>query len=304
MANITGKYAATNLKAIRDLLERLGFNLVSNPSYTLAAKGQDCSIFFYKTNVVLIQGSKDKQLANSLVENGLIQVSEAKNGQRKQPHDRSLTNLLLPRIGSDESGKGDYFGPLVTAAVMVNEKTQYEFERLGIRDSKTISDKVIHELAPQIFQLGTAVYVPIGPEKYNELYPKMKSVNRLLAWAHARAIENILEKGPVSIAVADQFGDPHLIENALLEKGRKIELRQMPKAESDIAVAAASIIARNEFVTRLKELGDDFGITLPKGASQAVVDVAVTLAKRHGIEVLRKVAKLHFKTTDVVKAYL
>ncbi len=206
------------------------------------------------------------------------------------------------RIGMDESGKGDYFGPLVIAAVFVDATTESELRLMQVRDSKKISDGRILELAPDIRTICPHSVVAIGPQRYNELYRKIKNLNRLLAWGHARALENLLERVHCELAIADQFGDERLILNALQEKGKRIRLEQRPKAESDLAVAAASIVARAEFLLRLKRLSDEVGTTLPKGASPAVELAARMIVKKHGQERLGSVAKLHFKTTQAVLA--
>lgn len=206
------------------------------------------------------------------------------------------------RIGIDESGKGDYFGPLVIAAVYVDTVRQSELGLMRVRDSKTISDGRILELAPDIRQICPHTVVAIGPQRYNELYAKIRNLNRLLAWGHARALENLLQQVECQIAISDQFGDERLIVNALQEKGKQIRLEQRPKAESDVAVAAASILARAEFLTRLDRLSREVGTSLPKGASQAVELAARMVVKKHGRDRLSTVAKLHFKTTQSVLA--
>jgi ribonuclease HIII len=109
-----------------------------------------------------------------------------------------------------------------------------------------------------------------------------------------------LNKVPCGLAIADKFGDERLILNALQEKGRTIVLEQRHKAESDLAVAAASILARAEFLIRLKRLSDEIGTTLPKGASHTVELAGRMIVKKHGEERLGSVAKLHFKTTQAV----
>jgi len=211
----------------------------------------------------------------------------------------------IERIGIDESGKGDYFGPLVIAAVFVDATTQGELKLMEVRDSKKISDGRILELAPDIKTICPHSVIAIGPQKYNELYAKIKNLNRLLAWGHAKALENLLERGVTcERAISDQFGDERLILNALQAKGRTIVLEQRTKAESDLAVAAASILARAEFLLRLKRLSSEVGTTLPKGASPAVELAAKMIIKKHGQERLGSVAKLHFKTTKAVLANL
>jgi ribonuclease HIII len=208
----------------------------------------------------------------------------------------------IERIGIDESGKGDYFGPLVIAAVFVDATTQVELALMQVRDSKKISDGRILEMATDIKTICPHSVIAIGPHKYNELYAKIRNLNRLLAWGHAKALENILERVSSARAISDQFGDERLILNALQEKGRKIILEQRTKAESDLAVAAASILARAEFLIRLNRLSQEVGTTLPKGASPAVELAARMVIKKHGPERLESVAKLHFKTTQAVLA--
>ncbi len=206
----------------------------------------------------------------------------------------------IERIGIDESGKGDYFGPLVIAAVFVNATTQSELKLMEVRDSKKLSDGQILELAPDIKTICPHSVIAVGPQKYNELYAKIKNLNRLLAWGHAKALETLLERVTCDRAISDQFGDERLILNALQEKGRTIALEQRTKAEADLAVAAASILARAEFLLRLKRLSSEVGTTLPKGASPAVELAAKMIIKKHGGDRLGSVAKLHFKTTQAV----
>ncbi len=204
------------------------------------------------------------------------------------------------RIGIDESGKGDYFGPLVIAAVYADTTRERELALMNARDSKRMSDGAILELAPDIRQVCPHSLVAIGPEKYNQLYTKIKNLNRLLAGGHARALENLLEQVDCGLAISDQFGDERYVQRALLERGKQIQLIQRTKAEADLAVAAASILARAEFLTRLSRLSSMVGTTLPKGASAAVELAGRMVAKKHGRERLAQVAKMHFKTTQAI----
>lgn len=206
----------------------------------------------------------------------------------------------LSRIGIDESGKGDYFGPLVIAAVFVTPVTQQDLVLMQVRDSKKISDGRILEMAPDIRLVCPHSIVAIGPHRYNELYAKIRNLNRLLAWGHARALENLLQQVDCDLAIADQFGDQRLILNALQEKGKQIRLVQQTKAETDVAVAAASILARAEFLQRLQKLSQELNTTLPKGASPAVELAGRMVIKKYGQDRLSTVAKLHFKTTKQV----
>jgi ribonuclease HIII len=204
-------------------------------------------------------------------------------------------------IGVDESGKGDYFGPLAVAGVHVPEGGRDALLSLGVRDSKQVSDDRARRLARAIRDSYATSVVAIGPERYNALYASMRNLNRLLAWAHARVIENLLERVPdCGEAISDQFGDARLLEQALLERGRRIRLRQHPRAEADPVVAAASLVARAEFLDRLTALSGRFGTSLPKGAGPPVLVAARAFVAQHGADALGQVAKLHFRTTRQV----
>lgn len=204
----------------------------------------------------------------------------------------------LSCIGTDEVGKGDYFGPLVVAGVFVSPSSIRKLVTIGVRDSKDVSDSKIFELENAIKKECTFDVVIIGNKRYNELYGEFKNLNKLLAWGHARVLENMLSKTDCKIAIADQFGDEELINNALMAKGRTIKLMQMPKAEKNIAVAAASILARAEFLRRMEEMSNALGVDIPKGSSdQTIVQIAKSIKDKGGIEKLSDVAKLHFKIT-------
>jgi ribonuclease HIII len=208
----------------------------------------------------------------------------------------------LNRIGIDESGKGDYFGPLVIAAVFVTPASEQDLALMQVRDSKKISDGRILDMAPDVRLVCPHSVVAIGPQRYNELYAKINNLNRLLAWGHARALENLLQQVDCDLAIADQFGDERLILNALQEKGKQIRLVQRTRAEADLAVAAASILARAEFLLRLQRLSEDVRTALPKGASAAVELAGRMVVRKYGEDRLGTVAKLHFKTTKQVLA--
>ena len=205
-------------------------------------------------------------------------------------------NVFIPHIGVDESGKGDFFGPLCVAGVLVDEKNAEFFKSLGIRDSKKITDKKILELETKIKANAPHTVIVIANKRYNELYGNIKNLNKLLAWGHARAIENILEKENCEYALSDQFGDESLIKSALMKKGREIRLEQMVRAESDVAVAAASILARAAFVHKISALESEFGIRFPKGCASQVKDAAKEFIQKFGRERLNEVCKTHFKT--------
>jgi ribonuclease HIII len=214
-----------------------------------------------------------------------------------------------PHIGTDEAGKGDFFGPLVSAAVYVDPATASALRALGVRDSKTLSDAAVRRLATEIRRTtrGRTAVTQINPRRFNELYQEMRSegknLNTLLAWGHARSIEDLLGKGlKPAFAIVDQFADTRYIEQKILADTREsgLPILQYPKAESDIAVAAASILARADFLDWLQQQSQRLGSALPKGASQQVIDAARELVGRLGPERLGDFAKLSFKTTQKV----
>lgn len=206
----------------------------------------------------------------------------------------------ITHIGTDESGKGDFFGPLVIAGVMVDEKAAQIFLDAGIKDSKKVTDKKILTLEPLIKQHSVYSIVAITNGRYNELYAKIKNLNKLLAWGHARVIENVLEKEECSYALSDKFGDESLIKSALMDKGKSIKLEQMVRAESDIAVAAASILARAEFVHKIEAMENTYGIKFPKGCAPQVKVAAKEFIEKFGKDRLSEVCKTHFKTYNEV----
>lgn len=216
-----------------------------------------------------------------------------------------------PHIGTDESGKGDFFGPLVSAAVFVDERTKRELDALGVKDSKKLSDKAVRKLAADVRRVtrGQHSVTRINPERFNTLYRQMKAegknLNTLLAWGHARSIEDLLAKGvKAPFAIIDQFGDARYIEGKILADTRQsgLEILQWPKAEEDIAVAAASILARDSFLDWLERESAKLGLPLPKGASDMVIAAGREIVARYGRDKLTAVAKLNFKTVDKVLA--
>lgn len=249
--------------------------------------------------------------ARKLVESvlaGLGGIPQAPAVVREEPPVEARSEATVPHIGTDEAGKGDYFGPLVCAACYVDAETAEKLRALGVRDSKTLSDKVIHRLAEEIRSLGRVWAVTtIQPSRYNTLYAQMrgegKNLNTLVAWGHARSIEDLLGRGiEVEYAVIDKFADERYLREKVLAGARRSGMRfdHRVRGESDIAVAAASILARDTFVTWLAERSRRIGFTLPKGASPEVIRVARNIVATGGEQALAELAKLSFKTTQTV----
>ena len=217
-------------------------------------------------------------------------------------------DLGYPIIGTDESGKGDYFGPLVSAAVYVDDSTADKLRLIGVRDSKECSDKEISEISKKIIHICSGKYevIEISPEKYNRFYDQLvherKNLNTMLAWGHAKAIEELLQKVDSKIAISDQFADERFILGKLQERGKTIKLVQMHKAEHNVAVAAASILARARFLDKMTKMAKKYKIEFPRGASDSVINTGKQFILKYGLHELNLVAKMHFKTTlDVLK---
>lgn len=265
-----------------------------------------CSKFkalFYQSGKLVIQGSCVDDVVQALLEEFKIQNvnlncnSVSNNEKNKKTSDKTTSNHNYSAyIGVDESGKGDFFGPLVIAGVCVNEDNKQLFIDMGIKDSKKINDKTIKKMSLEIQKRSVWSTVIITPTKYNELYSKFKNLNKLLAWGHARVIENILNKYPCEYALSDKFADESLIKNALMKNGKNIILEQRIKAESDIAVACASVLARNAFVEKIESLSSYYGINFPKGASKLTIEAGREFIKKYSKDELKNVAKIHFKT--------
>ena len=295
----TSKLSEEQAAALKRWLQARDWAFREVPYARFAAEKDKTNVVYYESGKLVVQGKGTQDFIEFVLEPEILK--EVRLGYE------TLLNpdLLLPRFGVDESGKGDFFGPLCVAGVYINQDVVSRWRDSGIRDSKNISsDKRIRELAELIRKTPGCVstVVPIGNEAYNRLYGKMRSVNSLLAWGHARVIENLMalryQMNPPPVrAISDQFAsNKETVAKALMTLGRQIELVQKHRAEEDLAVAAASILARHEFVTRLGKLEKLYELKLPKGASAAVDAAAKEFIAKHGAENLPKVAKMHFRT--------
>jgi ribonuclease HIII len=299
MNSYTHPLTSEQAAKLRELLAQLGFEF-SSKQYTLffAQKNKLSVAIYEKGPKVLIQGKGVEEFVQFELEPKIL--GEAKIGY-EEVHS---PEMFEPHFGVDESGKGDFFGPLVIAGVFVDRGIAHNLMDAGVQDSKRISsDARIRAVADEIRKnsMGLIEVVLIGPAKYNELYEKFGNLNKLLAWGHARVIENLLAKKPeCPRSLSDQFAEARLIEQSLLRHGQKIDIQQRPRAESDIAVAAASILAREAFINWLDREGKRLGIRLERGVSPAVKTAAEKLVEGNGPEALRQVAKVHFRTAHAV----
>ncbi len=299
LTSYTCKLTEEQAATLKSCLEARHYEFREVPYARFAGEKEKTNVVFYESGKLVVQGKGTQEFIEFVLEPEVLK-------QARLGYETVLNpELLLPRLGVDESGKGDFFGPLCVAGVYVNESVVKAWKDAGIRDSKNISsDKKMAELAELIRGTPGCVttVVPIGNEAYNRLHASMKTVNALLAWGHARVIENLMSQRhrmnpPPVRAISDQFAsNKEVVAKALMPLGREIELVQKHRAEEDLAVAAASILARHEFVTRLAGLEKQFELKLPKGASPAVEAAAKEFLAKHSAENLAKVAKMHFRT--------
>jgi ribonuclease HIII len=251
-------------------------------------------VYFGKSgNKTVIQGNKESQLYIDI--NNLLFANKMDIAENEFPEP-------IHYIGTDESGKGDYFGPLVVAGVIVDSITSVQLKKIGVKDSKLLGDDIIKKLSAKIKNIVNNKFniIVITPKTYNALHTKMKNVNRILGWSHAKVIENLLEKENVKEAISDKFGNERLIKDSLQEKGKKINLMQFIKAEKYTAVAAASILARNRFNEWFDEQSEKNNLILPKGASKIVDSALKGIKEKYGVRILNEIAKVHFKTTNKI----
>lgn len=304
MNSYSSKFDLRNEPALKSRLEQVGFEFQTAEHSFWRASKKGVVATLYKSGKILVQGKETQEFAKEFL-HAEIAIQNSLSMQQTPGSKASSVDMAAHSysswIGTDESGKGDYFGPLVVAGVLINPENKIKLLQFNIQDSKKLSDAEIEKTSIKIKANSIFSVVTINPAKYNELYEKFKNLNTLLAWGHARAIENILEKidgkEDCAHAISDKFGDESLITNALMKKGRSIILEQRVRAESDLAVAAASILARNEFVQRIKKMSSVYGIGFQKGASPKVKEQASFFIKKNGGDALKMIAKIHFKTT-------
>lgn len=283
-------------KMVNDL-ESQGFT-ISKPQYTLFSaqkKGISCTL--YSSGKLVVQGKEKAEFIEFYLEPILQSFTFSYPNLKTE----TKSDLKNSRIGIDESGKGDFFGPLCIAGVYATGESALKLQSMGVKDSKDLSDAAILKLAKTIRNNYVHHIVKINPKKYNELYAQFKNLNTLLAWGHATTIEQLVERTGCRDIVVDQFANERVVLTALKRKNLKLNVLQRHRAEEDLVVAAASILAREAFLLGLEMLGEEFSIKLPKGASKATIEAGKLFVRRHGIEHLGQVGKLHFKTLESIK---
>lgn len=278
---------ALSQKLQTDLAEQ-GFEL-SKPPYTVfSAKKKGVSCTLYESGTLSVQGKDMETFIEFYLEPEILQEFRFSHPE--------VHLDLEPHIGLDEAGKGDFFGPLCVAGVYGDGPAIQAMHKMGVKDSKRMSDEAILKLANKIRAQFPYTVIRLFPQKYNELYAKFKNLNRLLGWAHVAALGDLSQKTGCRKAILDQFANERVVETAMKQKKLELDLTQKVRGEEDLVVAAASILARAAFLEGMEKLSEEAGMPLPKGASNAVIAAGKKLIAALGLEALPKFAKTHFKT--------
>ncbi|MBI4879064.1 MAG: ribonuclease HIII [Planctomycetes bacterium] len=282
---------------IRAQLEADGFRLGGAPYAAFEAVGSDVRVTYYgKRGKLLIQGAGTEGLLQRLA-HLLPATADTESQAVPGAGENADAAVNEPTIGSDESGKGDYFGSLVVAACLVRPEDVAWLRRLGVRDSKEATRHTIMTAEGIILARLPAAVVEHEPPEYGRLHAETRNVNAILGRAHAQVIAELLDKGGCQRAIVDRFGGEHYVRDALGERAKGLCLRQIPRAEANPAVAAASFLARARFLRSLERLSDEVGVDLLPGAAPVVEKVARKVVAIGGGALLSRVAKMHFKTT-------
>jgi len=286
----------SEVERLKQGLIEQGFHL-STPPYTIFS-GQKPGIVctLYNSGKLVLQGNQIAPFIEFYLEPEILHALPFTYGHVPTADEEPL----ISHIGVDESGKGDFFGPLCVAAVFADADAISWLKKQGVRDSKQLNASFISSLAPKIAATLTHHIVTIGPTRYNELYEKFGNLNTLLAWGHATAIEQLVIKTGCRDVIIDKFAHEAVVILALKKKQVEVRLQQRHRAEEDPVVAAASLLARHAFVQELAALSRRCGISLPKGAASHVIAVGKELIRRYDKQTLGQVAKLHFKTAAAV----
>ena len=285
--------------ALRRFLDSIGFVFEARPHQAFLARREGVVVNAYESGAVVVGGREDP--GRALVVSWLQERAAALPPAKTYPE---IPTLAGQRAGIDEAGKGDYFGPLVVAGAVIDAEESERLAAAGVRDSKRLDDAqmlvLAEKLTGKLLGPDRCEVLVLPPAKYNELHAKTSNVNRILGWAHARVLETLLARNPgCKAAISDRFGDERYIGDALQERGRAIQLVQVVKGERDVAVAAASVLARAAFVVELRMMSARHDFRFPLGATH-VVQPAKDFVRRFGAEALPSVAKMHFQTTQRV----
>ena len=267
------------------------------PYAIFQAQEEDTVITLYESGKAMFQGTSadvDAAMWGTILDN----TKEKKEEQKKK--DQRYHNCSS--VGSDEVGTGDYFGPIVVTAAYVKKEDVERLEKLGVGDSKKITDEKIKKITPELIKIVKYRSMILTNKEYNEKYTKDINMNKIKAILHNKVLYQLMteEKPDIDYIVVDEFarekryyeyleGIPNIQRNITF----------MTKAEDkNLAVASASIISRYIFLKEFDKLCDSIHIPLPKGAGRDVDEIGEEVVEKYGEEKLKEIAKSNFKNTD------
>lgn len=293
---IVVQLSAAEQAALRQRLNAEDFAWRKVPHASFSVKGEGVVATQYRSGKLVVQGADPQMFVDRFV-GGAPPVASKKASRDQREAEDEVAALHVTTVGSDEAGKGDYFGPLVVAAVRLEPEVAKKMAAGGVMDSKRLTDSKAHQMGAALRASVPYAIVRVDPEDYNRRYPRYAGLNPFLAELHAEAIAEVAQPG-VRVLV-DRFANERVMQKAL--RGLDITLEQATRAERNMAVAAASILARQEFLLGLAELSEEYDVPLHKGAGPPTDRSGLRFVAEHGFEALRKVAKLHFKNTEKIR---
>ncbi|HUR28893.1 MAG TPA: ribonuclease HIII [Planctomycetota bacterium] len=282
----------SRMSQLKASLERGAFDFRSVPHALFSVKGEGVVATAYASGKLVVQGDHPNEFLSRYLEQGELPFASPAKPERAAKDDGAFVAM----VGSDESGKGDYFGPLVVCAVRLEPDESRAMQGGPVRDSKQMTDEACSRIGAALRAKFPHAVARFDPSEYNAAHARYKNLNPLLADLHAKAIREIAKPG--MRVLVDQFANATVMQKALA--GTDVELVQHPRAESVPAVAAASVIAREQFLAGLHALSERCAVDLPKGAGWQVDQAARRFIELHGVEELGEVAKLHFKNTQKI----
>jgi ribonuclease HIII len=292
------KVPVADQQRLRSRLDSLNLEWRTVPHATFSARGEGAVVTLYKSGKLVVQGANPEAFV--LQHTGLdLPAGTTEQGEAAPAAPQMgdpFPHATGPFVGSDETGKGDYFGPLVVAAVRMESHQAKKLTEWGVADSKKLTDKRALKLAALLREEVEHTIECLPPPEYNAEYARFRTLNPLLAAQHAKAIRAVAQPGDA--VLVDQFAKASVMEAAL--EGSDVRLFQAHRAERHVAVAAASILARAEFLLGLAELESKEGVSLHKGAGQPTDEAGLIFARANGMDALIRVAKLHFKNTGKI----
>ena len=296
LATYTLKLDDAQMNKLRGLLQERGWTPfeVAYSRFAFRADHLKVNVTAYTSGKVVVAGKGTEDFVRDVLEPEV--TGAPKLGYEEVNH----PDWFESHAGLDESGKGDFFGPVIAATVIADRPAIDAWIAAGVKDSKKIAEPQILRLDALIRGTRGAVVRTCfcGMPKYNELMGRPgANLNRLLAWQHATALEQALGLKRVPWGLLDQFSEQPLVQRELARKGVKdFELRMRTKAEEDPVVAAASVVARAEFVRQMRDLSEKLGEPLQKGAGSGVKAQAAAIVNRLGARAHTENATLHFRS--------